>query len=125
MDIKINYLEEDSIVLVKVTGIMDFEKHKTYAKEILSFAKEHNSHKIFVNMLDMIPRVTTLEIEDFPKTLIECGAKPEHRIAILHNPPPPYDRGFSHFINVAFLKSLKIKPFTNKDMAHAWLKSEP
>jgi len=125
MDVKTSYLEEDAIVLVKATGIMDFEEHRKYAKEILSFAKEHNSHKIFVNMLDMIPRLTTLEIDDLPKTLIEYGAKPEHRIAILHNPPPPYDKGFKFLINVASLKSLQIKPFTSKDKAHAWLKSEP
>ncbi len=125
MDLKLDYLEEDAIVCVKVSGIMDFAEHKRYAEEMLSFAKEHNSHKIFVNMLEMIPRLTTLEIDDLSKTLIECGTTPEHRFAVLHNPPPPHDKGFAFFRNTASLKSITIKQFANKDEVFAWLKSEP
>jgi hypothetical protein len=125
MDLKIDYLEEDAIVFVEMTGIMNFEDHKRFAEETLSFAKKYNSHKILTNMLDMIPQLTVLEIDNMPKTLIECGVTPEHRIAALHNPPSPYDKGFTFFRNVASLKSLYIKQFTNKDEAHAWLKTEP
>ena len=125
MDLTIDYLKKDAIVFVKLSGIMDFEEHKRFAKETFSFAKKHNSHKIFVSMLDVIPQLTVLEIDDMPKTLIECGAGPEHRIAALHNPPPPHDNGFAFFRNVAFLESLRIKQFTSKKEAFAWLKSEP
>lgn len=125
MDLAIEYLEEDAIVLVKVTGIMDFEEHKRYAKETFSSLEKHNSHKVLVNMLDMIPRFTVLEIDDMPNTLIECGAKPEYKFAVLHDPPPPYDRGFAFFRNAASLKSIKIQPFTKMDEAYTWLKSEP
>lgn len=125
MDLTVDYLEEDAIVYVKVTGIMDFEEHRRFAEETSSFVKKYNSHKIFVNMIDMIPRLTVLEIDEMPNTLIEYGVKPEHKIAALHNPPPPYDKGFTFFRNSALLKSLKIEQFTSKDEAYAWLKSEP
>ncbi len=125
LDITINYLEKDAIVLVKLSGIMDFEEHKRFNAEMFSCAREHNAHKFFVSMLDVIPKLTVLEIDDMPKALIECGAKPEYRIAALHNPPPPYDRGFVFFRNAASLKSLKIKQFTSEDEVFAWLKSEP
>ncbi len=125
MDLTINYLKKDAIVLVKLSGIMDFEQHKRFAQETFSFARKHKSHKIFVSMLDVIPQLTVLEIDDMPKTLLECGAGPEHRIAALHNPPPPHDKGFAFFKNAAFLKSLQIRQFTSEDEAFAWLKSEP
>lgn len=125
MDLTIDYLEEDAIVLVKVTGVMDFEEHKRYAEETFSFVKKYNSHKVLTNMLDMIPRFTVLEIDDMPKILIDCGAKPEHKYAVLHNPPPPHDKEFAFFRNTASLKSLQIKQFTDIDKAYAWLKSEP
>lgn len=125
LDIAIEYLEEDAIVLVKLSGLMDFEEHKRFNAEMFSCAREHNAHKFLVSMLDVIPKLTVLEIDDMPKSLIECGAKPEYRIAALHNPPPPYDKQFLFFRNVASLKSLKIKPFTREDEAFSWLKSEP
>ncbi len=125
MDLAIDYLEKDTIVCVRVTGIMDFAEHKRYAEETLSFAKKHNSHKIFVNMLDMTPRLTVLETDDMPQMLIESGVTAEHRFAVLHNPPPPYDKGFEFFRNTASLRSIQVKQFANKDEACAWLKSEP
>jgi hypothetical protein len=125
LDITVDYLEKDAIVLVKLSGIMDFEEHRRFSEEMFSFGKKHNAHKFLVSMLDVIPQLTVLEIDDMPKTLIECGAKPEHRVAALHNPPPPYDRGFVFFRNGASLKSIRIKQFISEDEAFAWLKSEP
>ncbi len=125
LDITIEYLEKDEIVVVNLSGIMDFEEHRKFNAEMFSFAEEHNAHKFLVRMLDVIPKLTVLEIDDMPNALIECGAKPEYRIAALHNPPPPYDKGFEFFKNAAFLKSLKINQFTLEDEALAWLKSEP
>jgi len=125
LDITIDYLEKDAIVLVKLSGIMDFEEHRRFSEEMFSFAKKHKAHKFLVSMLEVIPQLTVLEIDDMPKTLIECGAKPEYRIAALHNPPPPYDRGFVFFRNGASNKSITIRQFTREDEAFAWLKSEP
>jgi hypothetical protein len=125
LDIAIDYLEKDAIVLVKLSGVMDFEEHRRFNAEMFSCAREHNAHKFFVSMLDVIPKLTVLEIDDMPKALIECGAKPEYRIAALHNPPPPYDRGFVFFRDTASLKSLRIEQFLSEYKAFAWLRSEP
>jgi hypothetical protein len=125
LDIMVEYLEEDAIVLVKVSGIMDFEEHRRLCEETFSAGRNYNAHKFLISMLEVIPKLTVLEIDDMPKTLIECGAKPEYKIAALHNLPPPYDRGFEFFRNSASLKSIKIRQFTNEDKALAWLKSEP
>lgn len=125
MALTVKYLKKDEIVLVKLSGIMDFELHKKFAEEALSLAKKYNSHKIFANFLEMTPKLTVLEIDDLPKTLIECGAGPAHRIAVLHNPPPPHDKGFAFFKNTAFIKRLQIRQFASRDEAFAWLKSEP
>jgi hypothetical protein len=124
-DISLDYLEKDEIVLVNLSGIMDFEDHKRFCEEMYSAGRKYNSHKFLVRMLDVIPKLTVLEIDDMPKTLIECGAKSEHRVAALHNPPPPYDRGFVFFRNGAYLKSITIKQFKIEDEALAWLRAEP
>jgi hypothetical protein len=125
LDIAIEYLEEDAIVLVRLSGLMDFEEHKRFNAEMFACAREHNAHKFLVKMLDVIPRLTVLEIDDMPKALIECGAKPEYRIAALHNPPRPYDRGFVFFRNAASNRSITIKQFTRESEALAWLRVEP
>jgi len=125
LDITIEYLEEDAIVLVNLSGLMDFEEHRKFNAEMFAYAREHNAHKFLVRMLDVIPKLTVLEIDDMPKALIECGAKPEYRIAALHNPSPPYDRGFVFFRNAASNRSITIKQFTREDGAFTWLKSEP
>jgi hypothetical protein len=125
LDISTNYLEKDAIVVVKLSGIMDFDEHRRLCEETFSAGRKYNAHKFLISMLDVIPKLTVLEIDDMPRTLIECGAKPEHRIAALHNPPPPHDRGFVFFRNGASNKSVTIKQFTNEDEALAWLRAEP
>ena len=124
MDVTVNYREEDGIVWVKVSGIMDFVEHRRYCKETLSCAKKHSSHKIFVDMLEMTPQLTISETDQLPLTLIEYGATPEHKFAVLHNPPPPHDIGFAFFMDSAVTESLVIRPFENEQEALAWLKSE-
>ena len=125
LDIVVDYVEEDAIVHVKVSGIMDFEGHRRYAEKTLACDKEHNTHKIFVDMLDMIPQLSAFEIDGLATTMIDCGATPEHRIAVLHDPPPPHDVGFAFFRDTAAVESLQIRKFPGKDEALAWLKSEP
>jgi hypothetical protein len=125
LDIMVNYLEEDAIVVVQASGIMDFEEHRSLCEETFSAGRKYNAHKFLISILDVIPKLTVLEIDDMPETLIESGAKPEYRIAALHNPPPPYDRGFAFFRNAASNKSITVKQFTNEDEAMAWLRDEP
>lgn len=125
MEITLDYLEEDGIVTVKVSGIMDFIEHKRYAKETLSFAKKHNSFKILIDMLEMTPQLTIPEIDGLPLTLKEYGATAEYRFATLHNPPPPHDMGFTFFKDSATSESLDIRQFDTREEALAWLKSEP
>ena len=125
MDLTIDYRQEDAIVYAKVSGIMDFQEHRRYAKEALSCAKKHNSHKILVDMMDMIPQLTISEIDNMPRVLIECGATSEHKFAALHNPPPPHDIGFTFFMDTAAMDSLEVRQFFNEDEALAWLRSQP
>jgi len=125
MELTIEYLEDEAIVFVKVSGIMDFEEHRKYAEKTLSSAKQHNTHKIFVDMLDMIPQLSAFETDEIVSTLIEFGTTSEHRFAVLHNPPPPLDTGFEFFIDSAAAELLQVRPFKTREDALSWLKSEP
>ena len=125
LDITADYIEKDGIIVVNISGIMDFEGHRRLCEETFSCGREHNAHKFLIKMMDMIPKLTVLEIDDMAKTLVECGAKPADKIAAVHNPPPPHDKGFAFFRNVAYLKSIIIKQFTDEDEALAWLRDEP
>jgi hypothetical protein len=124
MEWTIDYLEEDGIVFSKVSGLMDWDQHKKWCKEAFSVARKHNARKMLNDLRDMVPSFTILQIDDLPKVLKEAGAGPEHRIAAVYDPSSPHSSEFVFFRDVAAITSIKVKYFSDKDTAIAWLKSE-
>ena len=120
----IDYLEKEGIVAAKITGVMDWDQHKKFAEDAFSFARKRNSHKFLFDFFDMAPSFTVLQIDDLPKLLREIGIGPEFRIAAIHDPSSPKSSEFDFFRNVATIKSLQVKQFSNKDEAIEWLKSQ-
>jgi hypothetical protein len=123
MEWKIEYREKDRIVFAKITGVMDWESHKKFATEVFPFAAKHNCHKVLIDFRKMTPSFTILQIDELPRLLREVGVAPGWRIAGLHDPKSPKSDEFDFFRNVAFLMSIQVKHFADKNEAIAWLKS--
>jgi hypothetical protein len=123
MEWKIDYLEEDGIVVSTVSGLMDWEQHKRFAEEIYPLAQKHGSHKILIDFRDVTTSFTILQIDDLPAMLKELGVGPEFKIAALHDPSSPKSSEFKFFRDSATLLSISVRHFTDADEAIAWLKS--
>jgi hypothetical protein len=71
----------------------------------------------------MVPDFNILQIDDLPKFMKEeCGVRPEDRIAAVYDESSPHSSEFPFFKNVAFLTSINVKYFPEKEDAIAWLK---
>jgi hypothetical protein len=71
----------------------------------------------------MAPDFNILQIDDLPKFMREeCGVGPEYRIAAVYDESSPHNSEFSFFKNAAFLASINVKYFPEKEDAIAWLK---
>ena len=124
MEWTIDYLKEDKIVCVKVSGRMDWEQHKKFAAEVFPFAIKNSSTRVFIDFRKMVPKLTVLQIDDLPRLLKDMGVSPEFKIATLHYETSFHTNEQEHrFLdNVVSLNSLQIRPFSDKDEAMAWLK---
>ena len=124
MNWAIDYLEKDNIVCVKITGLVDWNQHIKFCKEISPFILKHGSQKFFIDFTEMVPDFTVLQIDDLPKLMRkQCAVGPQFRIAGLYDESSPYIKEFTFFKNAAYIESINVRYFTNKDDAIAWLKS--
>jgi hypothetical protein len=124
MEWTIDYIKEDKIVCVKVSGRMDWEQHKKFAEEVFPFAIRNNSNKAFFDFWEMVPDFTVLQADDLPKLLKSFGIGPGFKIASLHDEATlRADEKRIHFLeNVFSLSSIQLKHFFDKNEAMTWLK---
>ena len=122
---KIEYLEKEGIVFAQATGPTTVEEHRKFTAEAIACAREHNTHKIFIDFLKMAPDLTILQIDELPEILKQAGVTPEDKMAVLFDFSSTRKNNFVFFGNVALLKSLRIRPFADKKTAFEWLNEEP
>jgi hypothetical protein len=125
MEWKIDYLEKDGIVSARASGPTTTEEHRKFTAEAIACAREHNTHKIFIDFLKMAPDLTILQIDELPEILKQAGVTPEDKMAVLFDFSSQLKNNFLFFGNVALIKSLRIKPFADKKSAFEWLNQEP
>ena len=121
---KIKYLEKEGIVSAQASGPTTVEEHRQFTIEAIACAREHNTHKIFIDFMEMAPDLTVLEVDQMPEVLQQAGVMPEDKMAVLFDFSSPLKNNFVFFGNVALLKSLRIKPFADKKSALEWLNQE-
>jgi len=122
MEWSINYLEKDGIVFAKLSGNMNWESHKKFAEEVFPFAAGRNCRKVLIDFREMTSTLTILQVDDMPKVLKDLGVGPGWKLAGLHDPKSPKSDEFEFFKNAAFLSSIQVRHFADKDEAIAWLK---
>jgi hypothetical protein len=124
MNWSFDYLQEEGIVAAKMAGLMNWENHLQFAKEMVSFAKSHNSQKILINFLELVPVLSVLEIDNLPKVLIDAGLGPGYKLAAVHDKTSPRFDDFKFFKNAASLNSIQVDIFSDINEAITWLKSQ-
>jgi hypothetical protein len=119
---QIEYLDKEGVVSACASGQTTMEEHLKFTQEAVECARKNNTHKIFIDFKKMLPDLNILQIDQLPKLLIEAGVTPKDKLAVLFDFSSPLNKNFVFFGNVTALKSLLVKPFSEKEKALAWLK---
>lgn len=122
MGMKIDYLEEEGIVVIKIEGGSSFEEHKKKCREILEFGRERGSNKFLADHRNIDIHYNILQIDDLPKMFREIGFTGEEKVALLHCDSQK-DK-FEFFSSASYLANLNFRPFSDEHIAMEWLKSE-
>jgi len=121
MEWTIDYLEEDSIVSVKILSPANIEGIKQLCLEMDSLAREHNTHRYLIDHRGVDVTMSVLEIDKVPGMLKEIEADFEGKIAILTDFSAPKRNLFNFLKNVLTLASMQFELFSDKEEAIAWL----
>ncbi len=123
MDWAIDYLEENDIVFVKILNPLKLEVLEPLGKQIQSLAREHNSHKYFVDHQGLDNEIFFSGLDKIADIAKDVGIDPDSKMAVLLGPAIA-KRFKLDFIQYVFsLASVQINFFYDKDEAIAWLKS--
>jgi len=124
MEWTIEYLEEDSIVSVKILSPADIEGIRELCLEMDKLAREHNTHRYIMDHRGVGVTMSVFDIDAVPGMLKEIEADFEGKIVILMDPSAPKKNLFNFLKNILNLESMQLELFFDKDKAIAWLKSE-
>jgi hypothetical protein len=124
MEWTIEYLEKGEIVRIKTFGPADWDQHRRMSEEALALGKKNGSHRFLADHRKLEHGLSILQVDDIPGMLKEIGVTSEDKVAIVFDPASPLSNTFKFFGDAAFLASLQIRIFSDKDEAIAWLKSE-
>ena len=124
MEWNMDYLEEDSIVYVKLLSPANIERSKQMCLEMDRVAREHNTHKYLIDHRGVGVIMSVLDIDKVPGILKEIEADFEGKIVFLLDSNAPKKNLFKFLKNVLRLISMHVELFyDDKDKAIDWLKS--
>lgn len=123
MNWKIDYLEGDDIVRIKVLEPTGFEGTKQICMEANEVAREHRSRKYLVDHRGVEMALSVPDINEVPDAFREIGADFEGKTAILLDPGAPGSDKFGFLKDVLAKSWMHFELFTDEDEALAWLKS--
>ncbi len=123
MEWTMDYLEEDSIVLVKLLSPINLESTKQLCIEANLLARKHQSHRYLIDHRGVDVVMSVLDIDKIPGIFREVGADFEGKTAILLDSSAPKSNLFSFLKNVLGLASMHFELFSDKDEATAWLRT--
>lgn len=120
---KIDYLEEDDIVLVKMLGPVGFEGTTQICIEANAMAREHQSRRYLVDHRGVEMLLSIPDISEVPDAFRAIGADFEGKTAILLDPEVPESDRYAFLKDVLAKAWMHFELFTDEDEAIAWLKS--
>ena len=119
----VEYLEEDKIVFEKNLEPLNWEETKEVAKQVVDTLRKNNTNRVLIEHSGVI-KLSVLQIDKLPDFIAELNIRKEDKVAIFYKRGAAYETLLTFLKNVLFLRSHKLRLFTDKDKAIAWLKSE-
>ena len=124
MEWTMEYLENDSIVYVKLLSPANIERTKQMCLEMDQMAREHNTHKYLIDHRGIGVIMSVMDIDKVPGMLKEIEADFEGKIVLLLDSHEPKRNLFKFLKNVLRLVSMRVELFyDDKEKAIDWLKA--
>ena len=120
----VGFLEDDRVVSVTTSGIMNLVLIKQVATEAHAIATEHGTGKYLADDRQMVPDLSTLEIYELPAELERLGLKKSDKVAVVYAEDSPKADDFKFFNDVAQNQLFTIQIFTRVEEAAEWLTSK-
>ena len=91
---------------------------------MLEAGHEHKTNRFLVDHQELQLGFSVLEVDKLPGMLRDIGVDSADKIAVLFSPCLRKDDLFAFLQNVAYLNSLRLNVFTDRDEAIDWLTRE-
>lgn len=124
MSWEIEFVGKDGILHLKAKGVMNIDLIKQMSSQTISSAAEHGTNKYLVDFREMVPEVSTMNINDLPKILREFGTTPGSCMAMVFSPSSEKKEDFFFFETVFRNKGLRVRLFMDLNEASQWLKRD-
>lgn len=122
MDVKISYLPEDRIVVVKTHGDADAQSSNEMVKSIMMSMREHQSIRCLLDHTEIhFVSGKTIEVFNRPEEIKNTGMPLNVRLAAVI--PEVYKEHFSFLETVCNNRGISYRVFANNTSAINWLKS--
>jgi hypothetical protein len=119
MEWKIDYLEEDNIVLVKTTGIAGWDDSRKLSEQAAECGRSKGSGRFLIDNRNLERTLDTLQVDMLPGMLKQVGITAEDRLALLYESSSPLKKTHQFFKDVSYLASIQVRLFTEIDEAVA------
>jgi hypothetical protein len=123
MEWTIKRLEKDNIICITTSGPANWDQNKKMCEEAFSLAQKHGSHRFIVDHRKLEHGLTILQIDDIPGMLKQIGVTSQDKVAMVFDPASPISDAVKFFRDTAFLASLQLRIFSDKNKAITWLKA--
>ncbi len=124
MEWTIDYLEEEGIVLIKVSGETSWEESKKLSEEAIELGRRRGSQRFLVDNRNQERALSILQVDMLPEMLKEAGITAEDKMALVYEATSPLKDTHTFFRNTSIIHSLRVQIFTSIAEAKAWLSSE-
>ena len=124
MKLEIDYVKNQGIVRVKISGQRSRDDKKKLSEETLAAGRKKNVNAFLLDQKETAFGLSFLEIDRLPAVLRDTGFGVEDRMAILVNPDSLKGGPFRFLQDVISLGPLQVQVFNNPEEATAWLKAK-
>ena len=115
--------DDDAIINVVTSGIMDKGNIIQMCAETIAFGREHKTTKFLIDHREMMPDsgISAMDIYRLPMLLTEAGGEHTNKVAVVISPESKEKNAFEFFETVYRTNGHPFKVFNEEFQALEWL----
>lgn len=118
--------DDDAIINVVTSGIMNKGHIIQMCAEAIAFGREHGTTKFLIDHREMMPdsTISLMDIYRLPMLLTEAGEESTNKVAVVISPEKKKKNGFNFFETVYRTNGHPFKVFHEEFQALEWLSNK-